>query len=45
MENRLKKKYGEADILPMFGMAVYPDDSSDVRELEKIARRQTGRML
>ena len=44
IENRLSKKYGKADILPMLGIAVYPGDSNDVRELEKIARRQSGKM-
>jgi signal transduction histidine kinase len=37
-ENNLRKKYGSAPILPMLGVAVYPTDSHDMVELEKIAR-------
>ncbi len=37
-QNNLRKKYGSAPILPMLGVAVYPTDSHDMVELEKIAR-------
>ena len=38
IENRLRKNYTGTPIVPMFGLAVYPDDSSEIREIEKIAR-------
>jgi signal transduction histidine kinase len=43
-QNNLRKKYGDAPILPMFGMAVYPTDSHDMVELEKIARHNLRKM-
>jgi len=43
-QNILGKKYGHAPILPMLGMAVYPTDSHDMVELEKIARHNLRRM-
>ncbi len=43
-QNNLRKKYGDAPILPMLGMAVYPTDSHDMVELEKIARHNLRKM-
>lgn len=43
-QNNLRKKYGDAPILPMLGMAVYPTDSHDIVELEKIARHNLRKM-
>jgi len=43
-QNSLRKKYGHTSILPMLGVAVYPTDSHDMVELEKIARHELRRM-
>lgn len=43
-QNMLRKKYGDAPILPMLGVAVYPTDSHDMVELEKIARHEFRQM-
>lgn len=43
-QNMLRKKYGDAPILPMLGVAVYPTDSHDMVELEKIARHELRQM-
>ncbi len=43
-QNNLRKKYGDAPILPMLGVAVYPADSHDMVELEKIARHNLRKM-
>jgi signal transduction histidine kinase len=43
-QNILRKKYGHAPILPMLGVAVYPTDSRNMTELEKIARHNLGKM-
>jgi hypothetical protein len=45
VENRLKKNCGEAPIVPMFGMAVFPDESATGFDLEKIARDNIGKMF
>ena len=38
IKNRLRNKCTDTPIVPMSGVAVYPDDSCDIREMEKIAR-------
>ncbi len=38
VKNRIRKNCGEALISPMSGVALYPGDSCDVRDLEKVAR-------
>ncbi|HIJ70532.1 MAG TPA: PAS domain-containing sensor histidine kinase [Planctomycetes bacterium] len=43
-QNNLRKKYGNAPILPMLGVAVYPTDSHDMVELEKMARHEIRQM-
>jgi len=43
-QNMLRKKYGDTPILPMLGIAVYPTDSHDMVELEKIARHGVRQM-
>jgi len=43
-QNLLRKKYGDTPILPMLGVAVYPTDSHDMVELEKIARHGVRQM-
>jgi hypothetical protein len=35
--NRLKKKFNTDEILPMFGIAIYPSDTRQVADLKKIA--------
>ncbi len=36
--NRLKKKFNTDEIMPMFGIAIYPSDTRQVADLEKNAR-------
>jgi len=43
-QNNLRKNYGHTTILPMLGVAVYPTDSHDMVELEKIARHEIRKM-
>jgi anti-sigma regulatory factor (Ser/Thr protein kinase) len=38
IKNRVRKNYTGTPIVPMSGVAVYPDDSCEIRDMEKIAR-------
>lgn len=44
VRNKLRKNCGKAPILPMLGMAVYPTDSCEAGELEKIARHASKKI-
>lgn len=45
VKNRLRKNCGEASIMPMLGMAFYPDDSDRAGELEKTAKEKMENMF
>ncbi|MBE0535795.1 MAG: hypothetical protein IH624_09005 [Phycisphaerae bacterium] len=42
---RFRKNCGQAPILPMLGVGFYPGDTSEVRDLEKMARRKLIRLF
>jgi len=43
--NRLRKNYGGSPILPMLGVAVYPADATEARDLEEVARKRVSRLF
>jgi signal transduction histidine kinase len=45
VDNKLRKYCNDLPIVPMLGIGFYPTDSDEVKELEKIARRQSREML